>query len=83
VSTTDQVPDPEVPAKARPRSYSASYKARILEEYESLDKAGKGALRLYVPFCQGLFRADRHKVFLRWATSRIHNESHPCSLSGG
>jgi transposase len=44
VSLSDQVPDPEVPAKARPRSYSASYKARILEEYESLDKAGKGAL---------------------------------------
>jgi transposase-like protein len=38
------VPDPEVPAKARSRSYSAAYKARILEEYESLDKAGKGAL---------------------------------------
>jgi transposase-like protein len=38
------VPDPEVPAKARPRTYSASYKARILEEYDALDKAGKGAL---------------------------------------
>jgi len=38
------VPDPEVPAKARSRTYSAAYKARILEEYESLDKAGKGAL---------------------------------------
>lgn len=39
-----EVPDPEVPAKARSRTYSAAYKARILEEYESLDKAGKGAL---------------------------------------
>jgi transposase-like protein len=38
------VPDPEVPAKARTRRYSASYKARILDEYEQLDKAGKGAL---------------------------------------
>jgi transposase-like protein len=38
------VPDPEVPAKARSRRYSASYKARILAEYEELDKAGKGAL---------------------------------------
>ena len=38
-------PDPEVPEKARgPRRYSASYKARILAEYETLDKAGKGAL---------------------------------------
>jgi transposase len=38
-------PDPEVPERARgPRRYSASYKAQILTEYESLDKAGKGAL---------------------------------------
>lgn len=43
-STNEQVPDPEVPAKARSRRYSASYKARILSEYEELDKAGKGAL---------------------------------------
>ena len=38
-------PDPEVPERARgPRRYSASYKAQILEEYERLDKASKGAL---------------------------------------
>ncbi|MGQ0824622.1 MAG: transposase [Actinomycetota bacterium] len=41
--TTD--PDPEVPESARgPRRYTAKYKARILGEYETLDKAGKGAL---------------------------------------
>lgn len=45
-------PDPEVPAKARPpRRYPAAYKAKILAEYEQLDKLGKGALlrreRLY------------------------------------
>ena len=40
----NQVPDPEVPAKARTRTWSAAHKARILAEYESLDKAGKGAL---------------------------------------
>ena len=40
----DRVPDPEVAAKARSRQYSAAYKARILDEYESLDKAGKGSL---------------------------------------
>ena len=41
--TTD--PDPEVPERARgPRRYSAKYKAQILDEYERLDKAGKGAL---------------------------------------
>jgi transposase len=44
VSSENQVPDPEVPAKARTRSYSAVYKAKILDEYESLDKAGKGSL---------------------------------------
>jgi hypothetical protein len=38
-------PDPEVPERARgPRRYSAKYQAQILEEYERLDKAGKGAL---------------------------------------
>jgi transposase-like protein len=38
-------PDPEVPERARgPRRYSAKYKAQILEEYEGLDKASKGAL---------------------------------------
>jgi transposase len=40
----ERVPDPEVPAKARTRRYSASYKAKVLAEYEQLDKAGKGAL---------------------------------------
>ena len=38
-------PDPEVRLRAKPpRSYSARYKAEILAEYETLDKAGKGAL---------------------------------------
>jgi transposase-like protein len=38
-------PDPEVPERARgPRRYSARYKAQILEEYQGLDKAAKGAL---------------------------------------
>jgi len=41
----DQTPDPEVPERSRPpRVYPAAYKLRILEEYEQLDKAGKGAL---------------------------------------
>jgi transposase len=42
----DQTPDPEVPERPRPpRVYPAAYKLRILEEYEQLDKAGKGALQ--------------------------------------
>jgi transposase len=41
--TTD--PDPEVLERARGRRrYSAKYKAQVLDEYERLDKAGKGAL---------------------------------------
>ena len=44
MSSVNQVPDPEVPAKARTRSYSAAYKAKILDEYELLDRAGKGSL---------------------------------------
>lgn len=38
-------PDPEVPERSRgPRRYSAKYKARILDEYEGLSKADRGAL---------------------------------------
>lgn len=37
-------PDPEVRSYRPPRRYSAEYKQRILEEYEQLDRAGKGAL---------------------------------------
>ena len=44
MSSLNQVPDPEVPAKARMRRWSAAEKARILAEYESLGKSDKGAL---------------------------------------
>ena len=39
-------PDPEVLERARgPRRYSAAkYRARVLADYETLNKAGKGAL---------------------------------------
>jgi transposase len=42
VSSVNQVPVPEVPAKARTRSYSAAHEAKVLDVYELLDKAGKG-----------------------------------------
>ena len=42
---TDPIPDPQVPERSRGRrQFSAKYKARIFDEYETLDKAGKGAL---------------------------------------
>ena len=37
-------PDPEVPERARQRIFSAGYKLRVLNEYEGLSKADKGAL---------------------------------------
>ena len=40
----DEVPDPQVPERARRRRYTAKYKAEILAEYEACDRAGKGAL---------------------------------------
>ena len=33
-----------MPSRAKTRTYTAVYKARILAEYETLDKQGKGAL---------------------------------------
>ena len=39
-----RVPDPEVPARATRRTYTAHYKAQILAEYDSLDAAGRGVL---------------------------------------
>ena len=38
------VPDPQVPERARRRSYSAKYKAEILAEYDAADRDGRGAL---------------------------------------
>jgi transposase len=40
----EDVPDPQVPEKARRRTYTAKYKAEVLAEYEAADRAGKGAL---------------------------------------
>ena len=40
----EEVPDPQVPKRARRRSYSAKYKAAILAEYDGLDRDGRGAL---------------------------------------
>lgn len=37
-------PDPEVPERAQNRTFSPRYKLDILNQYESLNKQGKGAL---------------------------------------
>jgi transposase len=41
---TSEEQDPQVPARARRRSYTAKYKLEILAEYEQCDREGKGAL---------------------------------------
>ena len=40
----DDVPEPQVPERARRRTYTAKYKRDILAEYDACDRAGKGAL---------------------------------------
>lgn len=42
--TMEDVPDPQVPERARRRRYRAKYKSEILAEYEASDREGKGAL---------------------------------------
>ena len=37
-------PNPEVPERAKRRSYTAKYKLEILAEYEGLERDGKGGL---------------------------------------
>lgn len=61
MSSLNQVPDPEVPAKARTRRWSAAEKARILAEYESLGKADKGALLRREGIYSSLISAWRHQ----------------------
>lgn len=40
----EDVPDPQVPERARRRTYTAKYKAEVLAEYETCDREAKGAL---------------------------------------
>lgn len=58
------IPDPHVHAPTPARRYPAAYKARILEEYEQLDKAGKGALLRR----EGLYSS----LISSWKTARDH-----------
>lgn len=42
--TAGEVPDPQVPERARRRTFTAKYKLAILEEYERADRAERGAI---------------------------------------
>jgi transposase len=59
-----EIPDPQVRERATVRRYTAAYKARILEEYDQLDKAGKGALMRR----EGLYSS----LISSWRTARDH-----------
>lgn len=43
-ASMEDVPDPQVPEKARRRTYTAKYKRDVLAEYEACDKEAKGVL---------------------------------------
>lgn len=62
-----EVPDPQVPEKAKRRTYTAKYKRDILAEYEACDRDGKGALLrregLYTSLISG-WRDQRDKAVL-------------------
>ncbi|WP_406315073.1 hypothetical protein OHA77_41265 [Streptosporangium sp. NBC_01639] len=62
-----QIPDPQVRERAAVRRYTAAYKARILAEYDQLDKAGKGALMRR----EGLYSS----LISNWKTARDHGVS--------
>ncbi|MEV7971511.1 hypothetical protein AB0O34_36835 [Sphaerisporangium sp. NPDC088356] len=59
-----EIPDPQVRERVVTRRYTAAYKARILEEYDQLDKAGKGALMRR----EGLYSS----LISSWRTARDH-----------
>jgi hypothetical protein len=63
----EDVPDPQVPERARRRTYMAKYKRDILTAYDSLDRQGGGALlrreKLYTSLV-GKWRDQRDKGVL-------------------
>ena len=74
------VPDPEVPERARRRTYTAAYKRDVLAEYEAADRAGKGALLrregLYTSLISA-WREQRDKGAPRRSGSRAGGAGRP------
>lgn len=71
----EEVPDPQVPPKARRRRYSASYKAEILAEYEAADREGRGALLRR----EGLYTS----LISAWRDQRDRGAKEALGRSGG
>ena len=70
-----EIPDPQVRERAGARRYSAAYKARILQEYDRLDKAGKGALMRR----EGLYSS----LISSWRTARDHGAEQALARPAG
>lgn len=71
-----------MPGRARVRYFSAEYKLKILAEYESLDRQGKGALLrregLYTALIRRVAQATRHgSAFRRSRKKRGRPEVDP------
>ena len=74
--TNETDPDPEVPERAKgPRRFPASYKARILAEYETLSKAEKGALLRR----EGLYSS----LITEWRRQRDHGAEEALGRKAG
>ena len=43
-SHSSEIPDPQVPARSKRRSFTRDYKMRILREHEAASKGGRGVL---------------------------------------
>jgi hypothetical protein len=65
----EEVPDPQVPERAKRRSYSAKYKAAILAEYDGLDRDGRGALMRREGLYSSLAQQAPHSPAPRSVTS--------------
>ena len=70
----EDVPAPQIPERARRRTYTAKYKRDILTEYDSLNREDRGALlrreKLYTSLVS-LWRDQRDKgCWLLWRGAR-------------
>lgn len=55
----EEVPDPQVPEKARRRTCTARYRADVLAEYEACGREAKGALLSREGLCRCARRVSR------------------------
>ena len=56
-SVMDEIPDPQVPARAKRCTFTRQYKLRILAEYEAASAAERGALMRR----EGLYSSHLHE----------------------